>query len=483
MIRPGRLVGGGMVAFAVGLGALAVLQHRAFWTGRFDVGNLVQAVWSTAHGDFLSVTGLSGQQISRLGAHFDPIVAAFAPLWWLWPDPSLLLVVQAVAVAAGAVPVYLLGRRHLASDWAGAGFALAYLLHPATQWLVLDDFHPVALATPLLLWGFWFLDSDRLVAFAAVAALACLTKEQIGLVVAAMGLWYAFRPGRRRTGLAIALAGAVVSLVAVAIVVPHFAPGGGSPFESRYDAVGGSAGGIATTTLTDPGAIASALTSGRDLGYLARLLVPLLGLPLLAPLALLTAVPELALNLLSGTRTQTSIHFHYTAGALPGLFVAAVLGAARLRRRFAWARRPEGRAVVVSTLAAGIVLGPLPIWASVPFGSDLAAREHVVGHHADVAARAVALVPPGAPVSATNTLGAHLSERRRILSFPVLDGATWVAVDRQRPSYRDLADAPVRFERAYAALRASGRFRVVFDEDGIVVLRLREGSSAGAGTP
>ena len=120
-------------------------------------------MWSTAHGDFLTVTGLRGQQFSRLGAHFDPLVAAFAPLWWLWPDPSLLLVVQACAVATGAVPVYLLGRRHLASDWAAAGFALAYLLHPATQWLVLDDFHPVALATPLLLWAFWFLDGERLV--------------------------------------------------------------------------------------------------------------------------------------------------------------------------------------------------------------------------------------------------------------------------------------------------------------------------------
>ncbi len=61
------------------------------------------------------------QQISRLGAHFDPLVAAFAPLWWLWPDPSLLLVCQAAAVATGAVPVYLLGRRHLESDWAAAG--------------------------------------------------------------------------------------------------------------------------------------------------------------------------------------------------------------------------------------------------------------------------------------------------------------------------------------------------------------------------
>ena len=47
------------------------------------------------------------------------------------------------------------------------------------------------------------------------------------------------------------------------------------------------------------------------------------------------------------------------------------------------------------------------------------------------------------------------------------------------------ADTPVRFERALAALRARGDFTVVFDEDGIVVLRrnVTGGSSAGAGTP
>jgi uncharacterized membrane protein len=433
----------------------------------------------------LSVTGLTGRQISRLGAHFDPIVAGFAPLWWLWPGASLLLVVQALAVATGAVPVYLLGRRHLGSDWAATGFALAYLLHPATQWLVLDDFHPVALATPLLLWGFWFLDSDRLVAFASVAAVACLTKEQIGLVVAAMGLWYALRPGRRRAGLAIAVAGALVSLVAVTVVVPHYAPGGGSPFEGRYDAVGGSPGGVARTALTDPGAILSEITRGHDLAYLGDLLLPLLGLPLLAPLAALTAAPELLLNLLSGTRTQTSIHFHYTAGALPGLFVAAILGAARLRRRFPWAQRPEGRAVVVSTLVAGLLLGPLPLWRHAPFGSELGVHEHIVGHHAAVARRALSLIPSGVAVSATNTLGAHLSERRRVFSFPVLGEASWVVVDRQRPSYRDVMDAPVRFRRAFAALRARGGYAVVFDEDGIVVLRrsATTAPSGGAGTP
>ncbi len=88
-----------------------------------------------------------------------------------------------------------------------------------------------------------------------------------------------------------------------------------------------------------------------------------------------------------------------------------------------------------------------------------------------MAARALALVPADAPVSATNTLGAHLSARKRIFSFPVLREARWVAVDAWRPSYRDEAVAPARFARALARLRADPAWRVVFDEDGILVLR------------
>ena len=119
---------------------------------------------------------------------------------------------------------------------------------------------------------------------------------------------------------------------------------------------------------------------------------------------------------------------------------------------------------MVSTLIAGILLGPLPVWSHVPFGSDLAAREHIVGRHARAAERAVRVIPAEAPVSATNTLGAHLSERRRVFSFPVLGEARWVAVDLEQRG----RETQVR--RSVAALRADGRFTVVFDEDGILVL-------------
>ncbi|MGI8974498.1 MAG: DUF2079 domain-containing protein [Gaiella sp.] len=471
MSRPRGLIAAAILAFASGFGALAVLQHRAFWTGRFDVGNLVQAVWSTARGDPLSVTGLRGDQFLRLGAHVDPVVALLAPLWWVWPDASLLLVLQACAVALGAVPVYLLAERALGSAYAGTGFALAYLLYPPTQWLVLDDFHPVAFATPLLLLAFVLLDRDRLLAFALIAGLACLTKEQVGLTVAAMGLVYAVRRGRRLAGLAIAFGGTLVSLVAITVVVPHFALGDGSPFSGRYRGVGGSLGGIAETMAAEPGTIVAAATQSRDLTYVAELVLPLLGVPLLSPLTALVALPEIALNVLSDAPTQTSVHFHYTATVIPALFAAAILGAARLRRGLG--SRLVPRLLVVSATLAGVALGPLPLWRHVPFGSELGTREHVVTRHARAARRAIALVPPGAPVSATNTIGAHLSERHRIFSFPILREATWIVVDTERPSYLDAAAAPVRFRRALERLERDPRVELVADLDGVLVLRRR----------
>jgi len=471
--RPRVLLWLAVAAFGAGMASLAVLQHRAFTTGRFDVGNLTQAVWSTAHGDFLGVTDLQGRQISRLGAHFDPIVAAFAPLWWLWPDPAMLLAVQALAVALGAVPVFLLAHKHLGSDWAGLGFALVYLLYPPTQWLVVDDFHPVALATPLLLAAIWFLDEQRLIPFAATAGLACLTKEQIGLVVAMLGLWFAVAHGRRRAGAVIAIAGASVAVIATAVVVPRYAPGGGSPFAARYDAVGGSPAGMLETAVSHPLRFLEAATQQRDLAYLKDLLLPLLGLPLLAPLLALTALPELALNLLSSTRTQTSIHFHYTAAAIPGLVTASVIGAARVQRRLPGAGPALLRGAVAAVAVAGVLLGPLPVWRHVPFGSTLATREHVVDAHDQVAERALRLIPAGAPVSATNTLGAHLSERSRIFSFPVLREARWVAIDGRHPSYLDRAAAPQEFTRALAHLLSNPAWVTAFDADGIRILHRR----------
>ena len=472
MTPPRVLLAAAIAAFAGGLAALAEIRHLAFWSGRFDLGNLTQAVWSTSHGRFLEMTDLQGRQISRLGAHFDPLVAAFAPLWRIWPNPALLLTLQAVAVAAGAVPVFLLARKRLASEWAGLAFGVGYLLYPATQWLTVDDFHPVALATPLLLTAFWYLDEDRIVPFAVLAFVACLTKEQVGFTVAAMGIWYGLARGRRLAGASIAVTAAAVSLIAVAVIVPHFAPGTGSPFEGRYSAVGGSFGGMAHTVLTHPGRIFEAATQARDLRYLLQLLIPLAFLPLLGFGATLIALPELALNILSDTSTQTSIDFHYTAAAIPGLVIGAVFGAARLRRL-----RPElgswlVRGFVVVSVVATLTYGPIPLWGHLPFGKHQASYQYRITARDHAAEEAIALIPAAAAVSTSNTLGAHLSDRRRVLSFPLLRESHWIVVDTLRMSYGDDNLAHRRGLRALRAFRQAPRWQVVFARKGIVLLHL-----------
>jgi uncharacterized membrane protein len=431
-MTPSRFVWLAMSVFAAGFGALAVLRHRAFGSGRFDLGNMTQAVWSTANGDPLSVTDVQGEQISRLGSHFDPILAALAPLWWLWPSPELLLVLQAGAVAAGALPVFWLARAHLDSERPAAALAVAYLLYPPVQWLTASDFHPVSLACTLLLFAWWFLDGRRLLPFALFAAAALATKEHVGLTVAAMGVWYAIRYREPRTGAAVAIAAGSVALLAALVVVPHYAPAGVSAFESRYD---------------------SPSLDGRDLSYLAALFLPLGLLPLAAPLALLPALPELALNLLSSTITQTSVKTHYAATAIPALLAATVYGVARVGERAAYG-------AALAALVGALALGPVG-------RVDIAA-----GAHDAAARRALALVPDDAPVSATNALGAHLSDRRRIFSFPVLREAEWVVVDSTRLTFLDSL-SPRRSRPPLAALRRDPAWRLVFAEDGILVFRRR----------
>jgi uncharacterized membrane protein len=211
--------------------------------------------------------------------------------------------------------------------------------------------------------------------------------------------------------------------------------------------------------VTHPLRLLEKALDGRSLRYLVDLAVPLAGLFLAAPLVLVAALPELGLNLLSETKTQTSIHFHYTAGLIPPLVVASVLGAARL------ARGSRRRAIGLSALAVAVALAA-NVWLGAMFRAYVS-----VSKHDRIAEGALRVIPPDAVVSATNTLGAHLSARRRILSFPLRAEARWIAVDATRLSYGDRSSGGQQAKVALARLRRDHGWRVVFARDGVVIFR------------
>jgi uncharacterized membrane protein len=463
-----------MVAFAVLTAVTAVQRHHQYRTYRNDMGNMVQVVDNTAHGRILQMTGSDGRQINRLAAHVDPILAVFALPWLVWPDPAMLLIAQAVLVALAAWPVFLLGRRALGDTAAAALCAAAALLYPPLQYAALDEFHPVTLVIPLLLFAFAFLEEDRRWLAVPFLVLAALCKEEIPLVIALMGLYFALRK-RTLWPLLITVAAGLYFLLAVGVVIPHFNGGASSHFLNRYSGGEESMRSLATGLLTHPWRVITTLLAPSGLAYLVKLLWPFGFTSLASPLTLLISLPELLINLLSSKPQQQSMAYHYVAAEAPFVIAAMVLG---LRRVSGWLARGSGKSrkagrhrisrllaaavvavAVVATLTAGPLSGARPGWGLVL----------TPGHRA-VVAEALSAVPADVSVSADNALGAQLSARERITTFPLIGGAAYVALDSQGRYGAWRA-------RALKKLRANPDYELVFEREGVLVFRRVSGAS------
>ena len=233
----GAMAAGWAGAFAY----LAIQRHLAGGSHAEDLGFTDQVLSNFLRGEWFRMSIYQGAtwnteiDLSRLARpdsllafHVEPMLLLLVPLYALG-GMLALLGLQAVAVAAGALPAYRLGRHWSGSQAAGVAVAAAYLLSPLGQWAVLADFHTSTLAAPLLL-----LALERLIVHRSrhlavgLAALALTAREDVGPVVAALGVALLWR--ERRTGLVLAALGLVWTAACVVILRTY--SGGASPFDS-----------------------------------------------------------------------------------------------------------------------------------------------------------------------------------------------------------------------------------------------------------
>ena len=373
------------------------------------------------------------------------------------------------SVALGALPVFWLGRRHLGSEPAAALLAIGYLAYPWTATSATASIHPVTFAIPLFLFCVWFLDTKRLVWFGVFALVAMSTGELMGLPIACLGIWYALARRERIAGALIAALGFAWTFLAIYVVVPHYL-GEGSLFYGFYDGVGGSPLGVVRKLFTDPATVLGALVEGHDIAYLLWLGIPLLFLFLLSPGLAAIALPQLLANTLSDFRSMSDPRYHSVAAVIPFLIAATVFGIARIGRP---RRGLAAAAVLVCSATLAVFVAP---WGRAVGAVPLGGRPYVSAARVAALADAVALVPSRAPVTASNTVGAHLSARRYIYSVPLLRSAEWVVVDREdpwvvRPDSPILTRHPKVVRSLVTRLETDPAWTKVFDREGVVVFR------------
>jgi uncharacterized membrane protein len=459
-----------MVSWTILLFAAVHDAYTGFRLGRLDLGNMVQAVWSTTQGRPLESTdNATGEQVSRLAGHVDPFLVLLAPVWKVWPSPLSLALVQIAVVALGALPVFWLARRRLGSERVAGILALAYLAYPWVATSAYGAIHPVTFAITFLLFCVWFLETERLVPFAVFALLAMSTGELMGLPVMALGIWFAFAHGRRAAGAAIAGIGLAWTAFALLVVVPHYRTGE-NQFFGFYDRIGGSPEGVLKMLFTHPETILGALVEGHDIAYLLWLAVPLLGLFFLSPGLAAVATPQLLANTLSDFKSMTDPRYHSVAAVIPFLIAATAVGIGKLSP----ARRGlAAGGVLVASATIGLAVGP---WARIVDGTPLGGRPRLSDARVEALAAAVAAVPGGVPVSTSNSAGAHVSNRRYVYTVPKIGRAEWIVIDLADP-YVVTPDSPIltfhpKVPQAFAAeLERDPAWTKVRDQSGVLVFR------------
>ena len=324
-----------MIVYALEMSHQAVLRYDTFKATAFDLGNMDQVIWNTLHGRFFQFTNEALDWYgppTRLAVHFEPIILPLSLLYAFHADPRILLVFQTLALASGALPVFLL-TRHFLPRWPimAALMATAYLLMPALLGLNIFDFHPYSLATPFLLYAMLALTYRRYGWFLLACVLAAATKEDVPLTVAMLGVLVIWKYKLPRLGTVLILGGILWSALAFGVIIPHFYPGAQhNNFWYRYEQLGNTPATAIINLALHPWLLFTTFITLDRVYYVAGLLRSTGFLALLAPEWLLAALPSLAVNLLSTDPTTYSGVYHYNATIIPFVMIAAIHGTRRL---------------------------------------------------------------------------------------------------------------------------------------------------------
>ncbi len=283
--------------------------------------------------------------------HFQPGIVPLVPLWLVWPDLKLLILLQVICALGPALPLYWIGKRLFQDKAAALLLVVAWLVYPSTSQFIYSGgfgFH-WGNVCPLLYFvalAFWI--HGRPGWALPIAVWAILIKEEACIPIGMFGVYVALFARRRLLGSVIAVAAFGCFLLITSVIVPAMSH---QPFYMQrfFSDLGATQWEIFLSPWTKPRFFWGRLLSPSTFYFGALLLAPVLFIPLKKSSILLVGslvflfdcLPPMMLN---------SICYWYQAALLPVVFwaLAAALqdtstsAATRLIERVVGRGRPPG---------------------------------------------------------------------------------------------------------------------------------------------
>lgn len=323
------LIGGGVIA------GITCLRYATFSAPNFDFGLFCQMFHYMKTDGIPLVTCERNVLLSHFVVHLSPIFYLILPFYAIFPSPMTLQIAQAVIVASGVIPAYLLCRHFKLGGKTTMLVCLIYSLYPALAGGCFYDLHENCFLAPILLWLFWCFEEKKTILMYICAFLLLMVKEDAAVYLLIFAIYLILSRKQYKHGAI--LAGMALAWFAIAMTIltktssywaEYYAelgvtadPSISGPMVNRFDNLmaNGEDGllGVLRTALVNPGYLLTQLFTTSENGwekfiYVLQMILPLGFIPFCTkkPSRWLLLSP-LLLNLLTMYQYQYDIGFQY----------------------------------------------------------------------------------------------------------------------------------------------------------------------------
>ncbi len=400
------------VLFFALLYLLITLQlYLKFNTYAFDLGIYDQKVWR--YSQFLppynSILGMN-----NFADHFEPILAVVALLYRIWNNVVMLLIFEAVIVALGFIPVFLIAKKYLKSNLSALFISYGYLLSMGILQAVHYPAHPGTWLPTFYAFAIYFVIEKKYYLYFLCLILALMSKESAFIHVAFIGLFVLIQFKDRLVGwLTILLS--VISYILIFKVVFFIANGGQAYAHGIFSNISNDPVQFLKFIILHP---VEAIKIAFSPSIKAQTLFLTLGsagfLSIFTPVFLLLVLPFLVERLLTNHPGMITMSFHYSAPIMAIVFISAIFFLCRLVQK--------GHQKIVPVLSVFLFLCSVSLMmVSSSYISPLYAlaksQNYSFGDREKEALDIIKKVPNNASVISEDAFVTHLSHRQEIGLF------------------------------------------------------------------
>ena len=451
---------------------MSINLHNRFMTYALDLGVFDEWIWKISRGKF-PYSGVGCNWM--IEDHFQIILYLLAPLYWLWNDVRVILIAQSFAFVFAGLPLYLLTRsltKHVLLSFATV---FAYLFFIGTQFAILNEFHQITAAPLFIALAYLFLEKKKIKLFVYSILFLLFIKEDLALLVGAIGLGLLFRKENRKLGLIVAVVGFSFFFFLVYVFMPFISVKGVYD-HFHFGAAGKTPVDIIIKVITDP------------LFFLKSLVWPLVKVktiiqsfttfaffPLLSPLTIIIPLffDFSTRFIYAGPQfTKWVLVNHHAAPSAVLLAIATIYGVVKLRNSIKNKHLKlkffsmSAILIISATIVNNLIFhGPINSLFKRQFYEEELWMQNV--------REAIAQIPQNASVAAQNNLAPHLTHRDDIYRIPFGLNSQYMVVDLHAGA-TNYAYAPLSYQEMkdfVDELLSSKRYSIVYQKGEAMLLK------------